>query len=177
MTEFKIYKSPWKAIKLIILCSIFVLGGLYMLKQSNTPWLVSWLSILFFGMGYPVGLYQLFDRRPQIIINEIGIFDRTTHKSFINWEIIQGAYLVEIHRQKIICLVVDQQFEPSRSKGKLAQNISKLSKSIGCQELNISLGSVKVNAEKLTDLILLLRSAEKPNRETLIRNALPKTRM
>jgi hypothetical protein len=175
MTEIKIYKSPWKAIKLILLCSIFVLGGLYMLNQHDTPRLVAWLSILFFGIGYPIGLYQLLDRRPQIVINEIGVFDRTTHNSFINWEIIQGAYLVQIHGQKFICLVVDQQFEPSRSKGKLAQNISKLSKSIGCQELNISLGSVKVNAEKLTDLILLMRSAEKPKREMLIREAQPET--
>ena len=120
-------------------------------------------------------VYQLLDRRPQIIINEIGLFDRTTYKNIINWEVIQDTYLVEIHRQQIICLVVDQHFEPFRSKGMLAQKISKLSKSIGCQELNISLGSVTVNAEKLTDPILLMRSAEKPDRETMMKAALPNT--
>ncbi|MHA4808982.1 STM3941 family protein [Flavitalea flava] len=173
MTDLMLYKSPWKAIKLILLSSIFVLGGLYMLNGPDAPSFVAWAGILFFGLAMLVGIYHLLDRRPQIIINEIGIFDRTVHKNVINWEIIQDAYLAEIYRQKFICLVVDEQFEPSGSKGKFAKNMSKLSKSIGCQELNIPLGSVKVDAEKLTDLVLLLRTAERSNRESLIRKALP----
>lgn len=84
MIEYKIYKYPWKAIKLILLCTIFVLGGIFFLNQSDVPKFIAWFCILFFGLGYPIGLFQLLDRRPQIIINEIGIFDRTTHKDFIN---------------------------------------------------------------------------------------------
>lgn len=144
-----------------------------MLNQPNAPKFVAWSSIIFFGLGYPVGLFQLFDRRPQIIINEIGIFDRMIHKDFINWEIIQDAYLAEMHGQKFICLVVDQQFEPSKSKGKLTRELAGFSKALGFQELNISLGNVKVNAERLTEFILAMRTADKPNRETIINEALP----
>ena len=175
MKEVKIYKSPWKAIKMMLLASIFVIIGIYMLSRPDAPAFLAWSGILFFGLAYPFGLFQLFDRRPQIIINEVGIFDRTTHKDFINWEIIQDAYLVNVHKQKFICLVVAQQFEPSRSKGQLAKNMAGLSKSLGFQELNISLGNVKINEERLTAFILAMRSAEPVNRDHLISKMLSDT--
>ena len=151
--DIKLYKSPWRAIKQILLCSIFVFGGLFMLENTDTPRWVCWMSIGFFGLGYPVGLFHLFDRRPQIIINEIGIFDRTTYTDFINWEAIQDAYLIDIHKQKFVCLVVDGKYEPSTKKGRIAKSLSNFSKGIGAQELNISLGQVKINEVKLTEFI------------------------
>jgi hypothetical protein len=176
MIEYKIYKSPLKAIKLILLSSLFVFAGIFMLHQTDAPKFIAWLCILFFGLGYPLGLFQLLDRRPQIIINELGIFDRTIHKDFINWDIIQDAYIADIHGQKFICLVVDKKFESSKSKGKFYNNMKAFSKALGFQELNINLSQVKVNAERLTEFILAMRLAEKPKRETIIREALPNMR-
>jgi hypothetical protein len=173
MTEYKIYKSPTKALQLMLISSLFVVIGFFMLKQPDSPKWIAWSGILFFGLGIPFGLYLLLDRRPQIIINEIGIFDRTTHKDFINWEIIQDAYLVDVHREKLICLVVDEQFEPSRKKGKFQRSVAGLSKAMGFQELNIFLGNVRVNPERLAEFILTVRTADKPQRETLIKERLP----
>ncbi len=161
MKEIKLYKSPWRAIKLILLCSIFVGLGLWGIMTGHMPTWVAWLNTGFFGLGYPVGLFHLFDRRPQIVINETGIFDRTTNKDFINWEIIKDAYLIDIHKQKFICLVVDEKYKPSQNKGKLYQQTAKFSEAIGAQELNISLGQVKIDPEKLTEFILLMRTATK----------------
>lgn len=172
MTEFKVYKTPWKAIKLLLGCALFVLLGLFILRQPDAPVWVGWASILFFGMGIPVALFQLLDRRPQIIVNEVGIFDRTIHKDFINWEIIQDAYLAKVHEEKFICLVVNEAFEPSRRKGKVHQQIAGLSKAMGFQELNINLSFVNIDAERLTEFILAMRRAEKPDRTTLIRKRL-----
>jgi len=142
-----------------------------MLRDPDNSKILAWFGILFFGLGYPVGIFQLLDRRPQIIINEIGIFDRTTHIDFINWEIIHNAYLINIHGQKFICIVVDSQFEPSKTKGKSAQKLAGISKSLGFQELNMSLGNVNINAERLTDFILAMRKTERPSREKLIKEA------
>ncbi|MCU7551380.1 hypothetical protein OCK74_19820 [Chitinophagaceae bacterium LB-8] len=173
MTEYKLYKSRSKAVKLLFLSSIFVIAGIFLLNQPNTSKAMSWLCILFFGLGIPIGLFQLLDRRPQIIINELGIFDRMVHQDFINWEIIHDAYLVSIHRQKFICLVVDEQFEPSNAKGKFGRNMASLSKAIGFQELNINVGNVDVDAERLMAFILAMRTADKPSRETLVKKAIP----
>lgn len=86
-------------------------------QSADAPQRAAWLMIGFFGLGYPVGIFHLVDRRPQVIINEIGIFDRTTIRETINWEIIQDAYLMDVHGQKFICLIVDEKFEPSKRKG------------------------------------------------------------
>jgi len=171
-TELKIYKSPRKAVQLLLGCSLFVALGLFLLKQPDTPKLVAWLAVSFFGLGLPVGLFQLLDRRPQIIVNELGIFDRTTHRDFINWEIIQNVYLVEVHEQPFICLIVDETFEPSRKKGWFGRGLAHLNKSMGFQELNISLGSVNVNTERLATFILLMQAAEKPERVFLVEQAI-----
>lgn len=172
MQELKIYKSPWKAIRMMLLCSVFVVPSAFLLLATNESRWQLWLSIGFFGLGYPLGIFQLLDRRPQLIINEIGIFDRTAHHDFINWELIQGAYLAEIHNQPFICLVIDEAFEPSRTKGKFKRGLADLNKAMGFQELNISLGSVNTNAQRLAELILAMRDADKPERVFLVEKAL-----
>lgn len=168
MKEIKLYKSPWRAIKLILLSSIFVALGLWGISTGKMPSWIAYLNLGFFGLGYPIGLFHLFDRRPQIIINEVGIFDRTTSKDFINWEIIQDAYLIDIHKQKFICLIVDEKYKPSKTKSKLYQKVAEFNEAIGSQELSISLGQVKINPEKLTEFIKLMRSATKLDKSKLI---------
>ena len=168
MTEIKLYKSPWRAIKLILLCSVFVVGGYFMLNDTDAPKWAAWLNICFFGLGFPVGLFHLFDRRPQIIINELGIFDRTTYKKLINWEVISGAYPINISGQKFVCLLVDEEYEPSLRKGKFAKTMAKLNKEIGAQELNISVGQVIVDAKKLTDFILTMITLQPESRAGML---------
>ena len=162
--DIKLYKSPWRAIKLILLCSIFVVGGFFLIQTDAPKW-IGYLNIGFFGLGYPVGLFHLLDRRPQIIINEIGIFDRTTYKDFINWDVIQDAYLINISGQKFICLVVDSKYEPSLKKGGFAKSLANINKDIGAQELNISLGQVAIDEVKLTLFIRAMTAMAPENRK------------
>ncbi|GAB2847159.1 STM3941 family protein [Hymenobacter ruber] len=172
MTEFRLYKSRWKALKLLLGCAAFVGLGCFMLGQADAPRLVAWPSIVFFGLGIPVSMFQLLDRRPQIIVNEFGVFDRTTHHEFINWEIIRDLYLVETNGQPFICLVVDETFEPSRRKGKFKQNLASLSKGMGFQELNISLGFVQVDAMRFAEFILAMRGAAPAERPAMVQKTI-----
>jgi hypothetical protein len=154
LMEIKLYKSPWKALLLLAACSVFVIIGVWMLSDPKAEKFWAWCCICFFGLGIPVSLFNLFDRRPQIILNEIGIFDRTAYTDFINWEVIQDAYLLNINQQKFICLIVDKQYEPSRKKSRFRKAAAGLNKTIGAQELNIYLGAVSVDAVKLGQFIL-----------------------
>ncbi len=167
ITEYKIYKSPWKAIRLMLLCSIFVVPGIFFHSSSENQW-IEWMCICFFSLGYLVGIYQLLDRRPQIIVNEIGIFDRTLHMDFINWGIIQDAYIASVQRQKFICLVVDEKFEPSRKKGSAYKFFADVSKEMGFQELNLAVGFTDINASKFLEFILAMRTAKQTDRKFLI---------
>ncbi|GGG58187.1 hypothetical protein GCM10011378_37890 [Hymenobacter glacieicola] len=115
-----------------------------------------------------MGVYHLLDRRPQIILNEAGIFDRMAHKVFINWNIIEDAYLVQVHGQKFICLVVPPEWEPSRKQGKLAQTLAPIPKHLGFQELNISLCQINVDEVRLLEFILLMSKANPKVRVPLL---------
>lgn len=172
MNEIRLYRSRGKVLRLMLLCSMFVGLGCFMLGRADAPQWIAWLSIGFFGLGLPFGIYQLLDRRPQIIVNEFGVFDRTTHHEFINWEIIRDVYLIAVNRQQFICLVVDEAFEPSRKKNKFRQGMASLNKGFGFQELNISLGLVRIDAMRFAEFILAMRSAEQPEREGLVKQAI-----
>ena len=162
--EIKLYRSPLKAIRLIFLSSLFVIPSLLGIVSGS----IAIISICFFGLGYPIGIYYLLDRRPQIIFNEFGVFDRTVNKEFINWDIIHDAYRVNIYKQKFICLIVEEQFRPSKKKGKFYQQIVKLNEALGTQELNLNLGQVNADADKLVEFILLMRNATKLEKENII---------
>lgn len=168
--EIRLYNSPLRALKLFALCSIFVFGGVWLLKSDMTPW-VAWFNIGFFGLGYPVSLYHLFDRRAQVIINEVGVFDRTTYTGFINWEVIREAYPLNISGERFICLVVDERYEPSLRKGKVARTISRFSKKVGAQELNLSLGQISVDERKLSTFIRGLIKAAPGTRQVMLESS------
>ncbi|OON66847.1 STM3941 family protein [Hymenobacter sp. CRA2] len=167
MVEINLYKSRWQAIRVMLLCSVFVVPCIWGVSNMPSNWLC-WVGILFFGMGYPFGLYNLLDRRPLIVLNELGILHHETHREFINWNLIQNAYLVEVHKQQLLCLVVPPDFEPSMRKGKVAQQMGGLSRAMGFQELTLPVSATGVDAPKLTELVLLMSKAAPASRTHLL---------
>ena len=114
MTELKLYKSNSKGFKILALSLPFVLIGIWMIseKQSGTfDYYMGWFITSFFGLGIPISIFTLLDKRPQIIINENGIWDRTTKQKEIKWEQIKESYLIDIYNQKFISIVVDETLE------------------------------------------------------------------
>ncbi len=157
---------------MMLLCSIFVLLGIWLLPKEP---LIGWSCIGFFGLAYPLGIYNLIDKKPMIIINEVGIYDRSANRDFINWELIHDAYPINISGQKFICLIIDEKFKPSRKKGVIYKSAVKLNEAIGAQELNIHLGQIKkIDEIKLTEFILEMSKADKNTKTELIKT-LPNT--
>lgn len=170
MIELKLYKSNWKGIRIIALCLPFVIIGIWMIseKQKETfDYLMGWFITSFFGLGIPLGIFVLFDKRPQIKINENGIWDRTIKQNEIKWEQITESYLIDIYNQKFISIAVDETYVLKKS---IFSRVNKLNKYLGAQELNINLSQIKIDEIKLTDFINKIRIAEKSERGNLIRN-------
>ena len=170
MTELKLYKSNSKGFKILALSLPFVLIGIWMIseKQSGTfDYYMGWFITSFFGLGIPISIFTLLDKRPQIIINENGIWDRTTKQKEIKWEQIKESYLIDIYNQKFISIVVDETFV---FKKNAFSWLNKLNKYVGAQELNINLSQIKIDENKLTDFINNIRVSEKHQRNNLIKN-------
>lgn len=170
MIELKLYKSSWKGIRIIALCLPFVIIGIWMIseKQKETfDYFMGWFITSFFGLGIPLGIFALVDKRPQIKINENGIWDRTTKQNEIKWEQITESYIIDIYNQKFISIAVDETYVLKKS---IFTRINKLNKYFGAQELNINLSQVKIDVNKLADFINKIRITEKSERKNLIRN-------
>lgn len=159
--EIKLYNSPKKAFKLILVSSLFVGGALYVMFMGDAPIWVWFLSTFVCGgFTYPVAFFHLFDRRPQVVINEIGIFDRTTCKDFINWVIIQRAFVADTPAMWCyVCLIVDRKYIPALKKTKVARLFT-----VGEDEIFISVGLLDVDEGKLTEFILKMMKAKPEDR-------------
>ncbi|MBS1531424.1 MAG: hypothetical protein JSU01_14045 [Bacteroidetes bacterium] len=96
IAEIKLYKSKWKAIKLILMGLPLVLACVFLLSKNDSHRNMEWFGICFFGLTIPIGIFNLFDRQPRLIINEEGIYIRIIgFKDFINWDVIKDAIYKE----------------------------------------------------------------------------------
>jgi hypothetical protein len=169
MTEIKLYKTPLKGLKILALAIPFVAIGIWMIFEKpvgSSDYIMAWLCTCFFGLGIPVGLFQTFDRRPQIIINENEIWDRTTKQDVIKWEQIENAYPIDIFQQKFVCLVLDDTFE---IKKKLYKWAAKMNENIGAQKVNLLMSQLKIDEHTMTKFIREMTKTERKNRGTVIK--------
>lgn len=170
MKEIKLYKTTTKGLEIIGMTIPLVLIGIWVITQDSsglTNYIMGWVGICFFGLGIPVGLFHIFDKRAQIIINENGIWDRTTKQNEIKWEQIIEAYPLDIFDQKFISIVADNTFVFKKKQYKWA---AKINKEIGAQQLNLNLGQIDIDANKLNDLINNLSKSKKEERKNLIQS-------
>jgi len=169
MTEIKLYKTTSKGLKIIGMCLPFVAIGLWMITQEpigSTNYIMGWVCTCFFGLGIPVGLFQTFDRRPQIIITESGIWDRTTNQDEVKWEQIIEAYPLDLFDQKFISLATDDTFI---LKKKLYKWAAKINKKIGAQNLNLQLSQINIDVIEFTNFINRLSKESVEERRKLIK--------
>lgn len=186
MCEIKIYKSKWKAIKLILLALPFIYLGIWDIIHNSrygSP-LVDWISVCFFGLGIPIGLFNLLDKRPELVLNETGLFDRSSYgifekkvdKGFVKWESITDAYLsewqnsyrgIKTSKQKYICLILDKH---SQAELKTTNPTStKLSHALGLGDFIIPLINLKkFDEKKFIELIKLMSQISVDERHNLL---------
>lgn len=152
----------------MLICLPFILLGLWLVYNQHN--LTGWFCSGFFSLGIIVGVINLLDRKPQIIINETGIFDRSAYKDFINWDIIDHAYWNISYKQAFVCLIIKDEFKHLIEGN---EKLRELSKAMGYEEINIDLGPVRnIDHEKLTGLIVNLASAKPAERGYLINKTL-----
>jgi hypothetical protein len=169
LTEIKLYKTTTKGLKILGMCLPFVAIGLWVVTHEPTGtinYFMGWFCTCFFGLGIPVGLFHAFDRRPQIIISENGIWDRTTSQDEVKWEQIIEAYPLDIYDQKFISIVTDDTYVFRKKPYKWA---AKISETIGAQNLNLQLGQLNIDANELANFINRLCEASIEERRKLIK--------
>lgn len=170
MAEIKLYKSPWRGVKLIAGSMIFVILGIGMiLRQPNdaTEVAMAWGCTIFFGFAALIGAYVVLDRRPQITINESGVWDRMSRQGEIKWEQLLNAYPITINGQKFISVIVSDDFVFKKKPAKWATFLNKF---VGAQEINLNLSQIKIDENAFSELLNKIVKADKAGRNSIIRN-------
>lgn len=169
MTEIKLYKKPLKGLKIFGLTIPFVAIGILMIFEKpvgSFDYVMAWFCICFFGLGIPVGLFHTFDKRLQIVINENGIWDRTTKQDEIKWEQIKRAYPLNIYNQKFVSLALDDTFV---IKKKLYKWAAKLNEAVGAQKINLQVSQLKIDEHTMTAFINEMIKTETEIRARIIK--------
>lgn len=169
MSEIKLYRSGWKGVRLIVLSLPFVIIGAFIISKEEIGtfgYIMGWLCSSFFGLGILLGFFVLLDKRPQIMINENGILDRTLKQGQISWEQIIETYPIEIHNQKFISIVVVDVFD---FKKKSYKWVDELNESIGAQRLNLNLSQIKIDEIELNNLLHKIINSERNDRQNHIK--------
>jgi hypothetical protein len=165
LSAIRLYKSRWIALTSRLFSALFVVAPPLLIHlKGEVPWPI-WLSTGFFSFCLLGALHTLLDRRPQIILDVTGVWDRTLRQERIPWEMVLDAYPINIAGQKFIALTLDDTFVV---KGKFYGGISRLNYILGAQRLNLNLVSIQVNVNALHAAILLLIRSSRDERATLL---------
>ena len=165
MKEIKLYKSPLKSIRLLFLSSIFVIPSIWFITTEKETDKVFWFCLCFFGIGFVLSLFNILDRRAQIIITKIGIWERTSRQGIIKWEYIEDANEVNIFRQVFVALKTNEKF---LVKKKLYKWTKYLNNAVGGKEVNLNVSYVKVDMEKFITFLYIMKSEDIESREKVM---------
>ena len=106
--EIVFYNAPFKNAVYALLSAGFAVGAAAIVLTDNRlpihKIILLWIGVLFFGYGVTVFVRRLFDKEPRIVINDVGILDRSLGVGVIEWRDIRSAYIWSYQRSECICL-------------------------------------------------------------------------
>ncbi|HEV8664204.1 MAG TPA: STM3941 family protein [Candidatus Methylomirabilis sp.] len=117
----------------------------------------AWLCILVFGGAALVFLGRFMDPRPRVVIDSLGILDRTLGVGLIPWSDIKAAYLSSVGGQDVILLELRDpetylaRLSPSRRAMRALAAGNDL---LGFTPLSVNLSWVDANSQEVLTLIL-----------------------
>jgi hypothetical protein len=157
MQPIVINSSRGKYILLTIGSLAFVAAGIVMVTSASASragngW-KGWLGIVFFSACAAVGIWQGFDRRPRLVIDDEGVFDRTLKVGRIPWSAIAGATPRSMRGNHFIALDLRNEEQWIARLAKPYQVMVKGNVALGFAQLNLNLSGTDANPDELLALI------------------------
>ncbi|MBD3581868.1 STM3941 family protein [Flavobacterium selenitireducens] len=91
MEKMELKKSVFKALKLVILSSLLLAMGVYLIASGESgKQAIGWVNAVLFGFTLLAGLSQVFDRRVQLSADRNGLYERMSLTEPIDWSAIES---------------------------------------------------------------------------------------
>lgn len=151
---------------MLLLTSVaFVAIGAFIFLDSEkvlARWL-GWTWIGTFVLTSSIFLWQIFDSRPRLILDEDGVIDRTLGVGKIFWKDIKGLSVKTVYKNDFVCLQMDED-----SNQRYLSNLSPIKRKLvaasvafGWPPLILDLRSLNGSAEEIFQA--LVQQIEKVN--------------
>jgi hypothetical protein len=138
---------------LLVACGFVALGVFLLAVGDRDARWVAILCILFFGACAPTFLWQIVDRRPRLVVDDIGVFDRTLGVGRILWGDIEDGHLASINRQDFVCLILRDEARWVAELPPLQRRLVAANRALGFSGLNLNLSGLDVEASSVLALI------------------------
>jgi len=132
------------ALLLLVACAFVAAGVMIFIKGDPDGRLIAIACIAFFGACALVFAWQLFDRRPRLVFDDIGVFDRTLGVGRIPWEEIEDAAWVTLQGNHFICLALRDEAPWIAKLGPLQRKLVAANRALGFSGLNLNLSGLAV---------------------------------
>lgn len=167
MDKIEIYSSKKKSLLLFVGSMVFVVLGIYMLRDTGNfsdhgiknPILmkgVAIASILLFGMGIYVSLRQLIKNKLMLVIDNEGLHINpgASSSTFISWKYITGFSEAKIHSARFIIIELsNSDYWMKKEKNKIRKKFMKFNIDNYGSPFNLSAQTMKVNHSQLMDML------------------------
>ena len=171
MDEITIYRSKWHGVKILGGSLFFVILGIDMVTGDADDLWLGWLTISFFSLLTTVGLFQIFDRRPIVIMNNEGITIRNMKSIYLEWDLINRAEIRNTTKwSKVIFLYVKEGHSLYKNRSTIRKIMHLWDKNMGYGDAIISVSNLKVDPDRFLNLLNTLINSKEPDRKALIKD-------
>lgn len=153
MEKVEIKTSVTKYLILLIPTFGFVGGGIFLVVLGESR-MIGWMSIIFFGSMIPLFIWQIFDSRPRLIIDQDGVYDKTLKVGLIPWTDIETAYIKSIQGNSFVCLSLKNTDAYLDKLSPLMRAATKANEKLGFTPLSLNLSGLKVDPVQVLDVVL-----------------------
>lgn len=163
MKEIRIYHSVKKNIALIVVGFLFTSLGFFMLHHNNhdVRYVVGgWLSMLFFGSGSLLVLYNLLreivTRHPYYIITDECVYVNGVRKKWnVRFEDVERFYMMEVSKAKLIGIIYKKDIELQKLKdaGRMENTIRRFNIEISGSQEALLAERFTISPQQLCDLL------------------------
>lgn len=109
----------------------------------------------------------------ELTIDENGVYGKSTSNKTIRWEIMKDAYLHKVNNQIFICLVLHEKESIYKDESDFKKDMMEFNKIFfGIQEVNLNIGLLNCDKNKILGLLLLLIHFENDKRSKVINDYL-----
>ena len=140
----------------------FALMGLFVVYKEHS--LMGWLIFLLFAGLCGTCLWLYFDRRPRLVINQIGVSDQRSKAGVIEWRDISSLNIVRTKNTQHIQLGVVEPAKYFSRMGKLQKLGAKLDNAVGLDEISINATGLEMSPDEIA-AIISERVAQAQNKE------------